>query len=186
MKHIAGLPGFYYVYKGKTNPWGITVTTRKAYNPLTGEILTERARRTRVQGGISYEEKRRQTEGDLSQRKTSGTVRTQKRQVKNLPNYYKVTGFTELSQILEYYRSPENAIIILHAVGALRDKRYGGVKRSLKREHLTLHGRIFFGDLKKDIKQVVEGKAKSPAAKNIVSVMEEFSVIESYYLMVQK
>lgn len=54
---IENLPGFVWLYPHRPNPYGISVNTRIAYNPLSGERLTAREVQTRQHDGIPYEER---------------------------------------------------------------------------------------------------------------------------------
>ena len=56
-REIEGLPGYYWVYPDKPNPYGIQVTTRTAYNPLSGDTLNQRQATTLAHGGVRYEER---------------------------------------------------------------------------------------------------------------------------------
>lgn len=60
---IKGLSGFYWVYPDKDNPWGEKVSTRTAFNPLTGEKLTVRQAQTEAHGGVSYEKRKAREKG---------------------------------------------------------------------------------------------------------------------------
>ena len=55
---ISGLPGYVWLYPGKSNLYGVTVTTRTAYDPLSGERLTVRQVNTLQHGGFSFERRR--------------------------------------------------------------------------------------------------------------------------------
>ncbi len=54
---IKNLPGYVWLYPDKANPYGVTVDTRKAYNPLSGDMLSVREAQTMQHGGLSYEQR---------------------------------------------------------------------------------------------------------------------------------
>lgn len=51
-------PGWVWLYPGKSNPYGVTVSTRTAYNVLSGQTLTVRQVNTATHAGLSYERRR--------------------------------------------------------------------------------------------------------------------------------
>lgn len=50
--------GWVWVYPNRPNPYGIQVSTRTAYNPLSGQTLTVRQVNTATHAGLSYERRR--------------------------------------------------------------------------------------------------------------------------------
>jgi len=60
---IEGLTGFQWVKPGSQadEKYGLGLTTRKAYNPLTGELLTVRQAQTRAHQGVAFEKRERAT-----------------------------------------------------------------------------------------------------------------------------
>lgn len=51
-------PGWVWLYPGKLNPYGVTVSTRTAYNVLSGQTLTVREVNTATHAGLPYERRR--------------------------------------------------------------------------------------------------------------------------------
>lgn len=69
---VKGLPNFVWIKPG--NKYGVEVTTRTAYNPLTGEMLNVRQAQTRQHGGVSYEQRKRAEKGEMLKEKVKYTV----------------------------------------------------------------------------------------------------------------
>lgn len=66
---IKNLSNFVWLYPGKSNPYSVPVTTRTAYNPLSGEKLTVRQAQTRQHGGVPFETRKKLERGEIVTKK---------------------------------------------------------------------------------------------------------------------
>ncbi|MBX5459203.1 MAG: hypothetical protein IRZ31_20105 [Thermogemmatispora sp.] len=115
-KQIQGLANFIWVYPGRPNPYGITVETRKAYNPLTGELLSVREAQTRAHGGLRYEQRVPKEQRKLYRERdprTQAIIRDYRRAVKRTTgrdmSYDEIVRSREFRQLLSDLRRPANS-----------------------------------------------------------------------------